>query len=265
MAARLLDETIHLAQAETGAVSGVLRREERVERPGERIGTHADARVGDRQRYVLAGHDFDLAGGVALVERGVGCLDGQLSAVGHRVARIDGEIEDGVLQLVRVDARAPEPAGQNDLDGDLLADRSSQEIRHFGDQPVDVDGLGFERLLSRKGEQALRQEAARWAPRMAFSASRSRLPPSESRRLQLALKGFQIADDDRQQVVEVVRDAAGQVADALHLLRLPQRLFGLTTRREFDRLGSDAHQRARRDRAPGASGSRTIASRRRGD
>ena len=35
---------------------------------------------------------------------------------------------------------------------------------------------------------------------------------------------------DREQIVEVVRDAAGQLADGLHLLRLAQRLLGLLAR-----------------------------------
>ena len=43
---------------------------------------------------------------------------------------------------------------------------------------------------------------------------------------QMALQGVEIADDDGQQVVEVVRDAAGELADALHLLGLPQLLLG---------------------------------------
>ena len=36
-----------------------------------------------------------------------------------------------------------------------------------------------------------------------------------------------VADDHRQQVVEVVRDAAGEPADRLHLLRLAQLLLEL--------------------------------------
>ena len=35
-----------------------------------------------------------------------------------------------------------------------------------------------------------------------------------------------VADHDRQQIVEVVREAAGELADRLHLLRLRQLLFG---------------------------------------
>src|SRR4029077_16040959 len=40
------------------------------------------------------------------------------------------------------------------------------------------------------------------------------------RRLERALQGFQIADDDGQEIVEVVRHAAGELADPFHLLRL---------------------------------------------
>ena len=35
----------------------------------------------------------------------------------------------------------------------------------------------------------------------------------------------EVADDGGQQVVEVVRDAAGELADRLHLLRLTQHVF----------------------------------------
>ena len=38
---------------------------------------------------------------------------------------------------------------------------------------------------------------------------------------ELALQQVQGADDDRQHVVEIMGDAAGQLADSLHLLDLP--------------------------------------------
>jgi len=42
----------------------------------------------------------------------------------------------------------------------------------------------------------------------------------------VTLQRVQIADNNLQQVVEVVRNAAGQLADAFHLLRLPRSLIG---------------------------------------
>ena len=36
-----------------------------------------------------------------------------------------------------------------------------------------------------------------------------------------------VPTDDGEQVIEIMRDAAGKVADGLHLLRLPQLVFEL--------------------------------------
>ncbi len=54
---------------------------------------------------------------------------------------------------------------------------------------------------------------------------------------------FHIADDDAKQVVEVVRDAAGELADRLHLLRLAQ--LGLHPLLARDVLGEGEQQPGR--------------------
>ena len=51
-----------------------------------------------------------------------------------------------------------------------------------------------------------------------------------------------VADHADQQVVEVVRDAAGQQAEALQLLRLPEALLGAL---EFRDIGEDTHPASR--------------------
>jgi len=89
------------------------------------------------------------------------------------------------------------------------------------DQFVGVHGLRIERLLARERQQTLGQlrrplRADQCIVERAFGA---RLDDA-------ALGDAEIADDDGQEIVEVVRDAAGQLADRFHLLRLPQRLFG---------------------------------------
>ena len=71
-------------------------------------------------------------------------------------------------------------------------------------------------------------------PRALAGASRLRQVAAEARvglrRLPLA-REHDVAHDRRQQVVEVVRDAAGQLADGLHLLRLSQPRFESSRRR----------------------------------
>ena len=56
------------------------------------------------------GVDFAVERGIGVVEKGIGDFQGQLAAVRHGVARVDGEIEDGVLDLVGIGQRVPQPA-----------------------------------------------------------------------------------------------------------------------------------------------------------
>ena len=91
------------------------------------------------------------------------------------------------------------------------------------DKPADIDRLGIERLLAREGEQPLGQRFR--PPRAAHRVVGGALQPLAVGAVVAAgaLQRFEIADDDREEIVEVVRDAAGQLADAFHLLRLAER------------------------------------------
>src|SRR3954466_2100499 len=54
---------------------------------------------------------------------------------------------------------------------------------------------------------------------------------------EMPLQKFDIADDDREQIVEVVSDTACQLPDGLHLLNLPERLLRFSPLRD---LGHEA-------------------------
>ena len=115
-----------------------------------------------------------------------------------------------------------------------LAERAAQHVEHARDQPVDVEPCRLERLAAGEGEQPLRElrralgalhggvdrlsSAWRAARRRSPVLARSAKPPPHR---------VEIADDDGEQIVEVVRDAAGELAHGLHLLRLAQRRLGL--------------------------------------
>ena len=119
---------------------------------------HAGAGIADREQHILAGGKSVAVGrDIGLVEIGVGGLDRQAAAVGHRVARVDREIEDRVFELVGIDRDLPQSAGEHGLDGDGLADRPAQQFRHALHQAVDVDRLDLQRMLAREREQPLHQ------------------------------------------------------------------------------------------------------------
>ena len=151
--------------------------------------------------------------------------DRQHTAAGHRVARVDGEVEQCVLELVRIDHGVETGGRQPGLDFDRLGQRAHQQLRHILHQRADLDGSRLQRLAPRKGQQTLDQFGAatggveRRSDVLAGALGVGR---------QLFLQAAEIADDDRQQVVEVVGEAAGQLSDGLHLLGLDQcRLTGL--------------------------------------
>ena len=91
-------------------------------------------------------------------------------------------------------------------------------------------GLRRQRLLAREGEQPAGQRggALRALQRHVAGARDARSTAGDGGKCgNLAADHVEPAQDDGEQVVEVVRDAAGELADGLHLLRLAQRFLGL--------------------------------------
>jgi hypothetical protein len=181
---RLPHEAIDHGEAEPRALADLLRGEERLEHLFQHLAGHADAGIGDRDHHVLARPDLAVRGRIGLVEMGVGGLDRELAAARHGVAGIDDEIEERAFELVLVGVREPQPAGEHGLNGDPLAKRPPEEIGHAADEPVEVDGLGLQRLAAGEREEPMVRPAARCAPCRAASMLRwafGRFEPSTAR------------------------------------------------------------------------------------
>ena len=98
----------------------------------------------------------------------------------------------------------------------ILADESDEHPLHVGDDLVDMHGLGLARLLATESEQLCSER--RCTPGRLQNLSQfisKRIFGRES-----VIDELRVATDDGQQVVEVVRDSAGQLSDSLHLLGL---------------------------------------------
>ena len=100
-------------------------------------------------------------------------------------------------------------------------------------QIVDLNDFHVQILPAREGQQLLIQlgAAAHGLP------GRIEQPANPWFVRHAAAQHVETAADDHQKVVEVVRDAAGQLADGLHLLGLPQLLVDLAPLRH---VGGDA-------------------------
>ena len=105
---------------------------------------------------------------------------------------------------------------------DLLAKRRMQQFGGLDDQRVDVDLDRLQRLPARKCQQVLGE----------LRAALGGIVDQLGDRGEFGLIGHRLgqnadgAGDDRQDVVEVVGDAAGELADRVHLLGLPELGFG---------------------------------------
>ena len=131
---------------------------------------------------------------------------------------------------------------QDGLDLDLLAERRPQQLGDVEHRAVDVDIARLQRLLAGKCQQMLDQ----------FGAALGRIVDQFGDALVFRLVGkardqrFGGAGDDREHVVEIMRDAAGEFADRVELLGLLQLALGFARlrdvvvdqRRAADRAGA---------------------------
>src|SRR5256885_1157007 len=146
IAAALLDDPVDGREAEPGAFSLRFGGEEGLEDPSSSLGTHANAGVAHREHGVGPRlHDRVLAG-IRFVELHVGGFDRQLTARGHGIARIHGEIHDDLLELAAVGAHGTQVAARRRSQVDVLADHAPQHLVHVGHDLVPVEDLGGEGL-----------------------------------------------------------------------------------------------------------------------
>ncbi|MEJ0070988.1 MAG: hypothetical protein WDO24_22180 [Pseudomonadota bacterium] len=218
MAAGLLDESEHHAETQPGALADRLGGEERLEDLGQRLGRDTDSRVADLQHRVVAGFDLGVGCRIVGIEVLILGRDAQAAALPHRVAGVGREIDQRRFELAGIHDDRPDAGSKAQRDLDLLTQRPAQQRGGVPNQVVEIDIDRSERLAAGKGEQAARQIGA--APSGSLRLVDEFL---EVRIVAAALaQQPQIPDDDAQQVVEVVRHAAGQLADRFHFLRLDE-------------------------------------------
>ena len=147
--------------------------------------------------------------------------DRQAPAGRHRVARVGREVQDTGFQLRGVDENRPGVVREFQDHRDVFTEYAAHQASHAFDQRIRRNDRGGEVLPPREGQQALGQ--ARPAGRRRQTVGDQSPDPCVV--LCQRRQAFQVQRDDGEQVVEIVRDTAGQIADRLHPLRLAQLLL----------------------------------------
>ena len=197
---------------------------------GHDLRRHAGAGVSHAKCYELPGRQFALRRR-APVQPFIRRLNRNTAAIRHGVPRIDAQVQQRVLQLVRIHQRRPQTARADKFHRNRRAHRPAHQIFHVSNEPVHICRLWIQCLPPRKSQQSMRQRrrAIGSAPCRGYVFCRLLMPA-------LSKAGRQHIQAPRyacQQIVEVVRQPAGQLANRLHLLRLPQGVLG---RRPFGDL-----------------------------
>jgi hypothetical protein len=205
----LLHETEHLAEPKPGALAHLFRGEERLERAGLHRVAHADARVGDLDAdvQIIALH-----------------ADAHLAFAPQRVARVDGEIEDGIVELVLVRVDGASFVLDRDHQRMSATDDIAQERLECAHGVAHVEFLRIDRLLAGERQHAARDAGGLFGRGARVPQGARQLAVLRNRRR--ALDTIEVHRYDRQKIVEIMRDATCQLAEGLHLLRLAQHFLG---------------------------------------
>ena len=185
----------------------------------------------------------------------VGGADRQRAAARHRVARVDGEVDDDLFELALVDLGEAEIAAVHELQLDILADQPAQQVRQLDQHVGDVEDARLQGLLAREGQQLAHEIGGAVGVLLDLhDVGEGRVARPEPHQQQIAE-----ADHRRQQVVEIVRDAAGELSDRLHLLRLRELHLEVLLLGDVDEMQHQARRRRPRRRRAGSGRRRSCA------
>ena len=95
MATRLLDEAIDHGKSKPGAFAILLCRKEWGEYFFQQFRRHADAVIRNGNQHVVSRNDFWMLVGIFLVQINHLGFNHQQAAIGHGIARIDRQIQNG--------------------------------------------------------------------------------------------------------------------------------------------------------------------------
>ena len=172
-------------------------------------------------QHVVGGNKRLLVEGGAFGGRHVARAHGDLAAVLHRVARVDDQVDDDLFELVEVGLDQPQVAPVHDVEPDRLADQTAQQHLQLRQHFAELQRLRPQRLPAREGEQLPHQPGRPVGVLLDLhDVLEGRIGGAV-----IAEQQVGIADDRGQHIVEVVGDAAGELADRLHLLALDEALL----------------------------------------
>ena len=240
VAAALFHNSVYRRETKSSSLSFFLRRKEGFENVRLRFGVHTAAIVGNREHYVFAGRQHGRGPRIGGIQIDIRSLDCQATALRHRVARINGEIQDHLLDLAAVGLDQAHVGSGRGLQLNVLADQPSQNSLHVHKNALNADYFGRQHLFSTESKQLARERGGPLRGRLdLFRVTPQRIAGGQTIREQIC-----VALDNHQEIVEIVSNSSRQSSDCFHFLRLAKLLLQLSAVRDVKRHANRALQLA---------------------
>ncbi len=182
------------------------------------VGRHAGAGVGHGEHDVGSRRSRRVHRRVVLVEIDIGRLDRQGAAARHGILRVDRQVEHDLFHLAAIGLDAPPgvAAGPSTILTSSLSRRPSmgRMSSRIAFRSSSVGSMICLRLNASSWRRQRRRARARFLNFRDVESVRGSSGPA------LVQQQLAEAENHRQQIVEVVRHAAGQASDGFHLLGL---------------------------------------------
>jgi len=182
---------------------------------------HTTTGVGDFRDHVGSGFCERLRPAVVLVYLHVFGCDEKVSAVGHGVARVHGEVEEDLVHLSGVAECDGGGRGEVRADADVFVDGAREETEDFLDGLVKVYGDVL--VFSLSGESEELGGEVRGAFSGQLDGAGGLVAGAARRAFELEYAG--VTEYCGEEVVEVVGDASGKAADGVQPLGLAKLFF----------------------------------------
>jgi hypothetical protein len=181
---------------------------------GSKILSRISGGVAHCKHHIRSGGDLAVSAGIVLIKKHIRRLECQLAARGHRIAGVDREIDNRRTQLRGIGQGGPGLCRQLPFYLDVLTQSGAQQSGGFSRHVIDVGLARLQRLLAGECEQL--------AGELGAAVGRFADQLGDCRVLRLVFhrvgKDVDCSRDDGQHIVEVMSDAAGQLADRIHFL-----------------------------------------------
>ena len=218
----LLHQAVDHRHAEARSVPSLLGGEERLENLRQHLLIHSGAGVGRREANVLTGIAPAVLCPVRRIQPRVPRLQAQYATVRHGVSRVGRQIDHDLLNSPGIGLNLGEGQVVLHLDFDRFRKERPQGGHEVLQQFSDVHRLRRELNPAAEAQEALDHRTAAPRRRLQFLQIGAR---ARRIRRQRGLDESCVRQYHREQVVEVVRHAAGELTYQLHLLCMPELLL----------------------------------------